>query len=314
MRQHLLRSGPAGLVAVAALIALPTACETGGVGDPCTPEQEYVAHFTGFDIAEAYVESRSFPCATRICLVNHFQGRISCPLGQSAADMRACDGPDDTSCGDGIECTAAETFTPPCDPCDPSQDSACSPVARPPGLTCDPDRNICTCDSSQSPKLSLDGASYACAYFDPTCVPSSSTPCTGTLVSYVCHVPGSCQSADATPAENQGKACCVPGSDAPVSVPVCGQCAPSGQRDATSAVYCSCRCGVADGALPEPDFNFCACPRGFTCSEIRPDLNRGDPELTGKYCIREGTAFQSASSCGTSPGNHASPCAGVGSL
>jgi hypothetical protein len=59
------------------------ACEPGGVGDPCTPEAEYNPDFGGFDLREVYVESASFQCETRLCLINHFQGRVSCPYGQT---------------------------------------------------------------------------------------------------------------------------------------------------------------------------------------------------------------------------------------
>ena len=41
---------------------------------------------------EENIESRSFQCQTRICLVNHFQGRVSCPLGQGP--RRSCNGAD----------------------------------------------------------------------------------------------------------------------------------------------------------------------------------------------------------------------------
>ena len=58
-------------------------CQSGGVGDPCTPEDEYQTQFSGFSPTELNVESRSFQCETRVCLVNHFRGRVSCPLGQS---------------------------------------------------------------------------------------------------------------------------------------------------------------------------------------------------------------------------------------
>jgi hypothetical protein len=54
------------------------------VGDPCTPEDEYQQTFNGFQVTETNVESRSFQCETRLCLVNHFQGRVSCRLGQQA--------------------------------------------------------------------------------------------------------------------------------------------------------------------------------------------------------------------------------------
>jgi len=59
-------------------------CTPGGVGDPCVPEDEYQQTFSGFQVSEVNVESRSFQCETRVCLVNHFQGRVSCKLGQNA--------------------------------------------------------------------------------------------------------------------------------------------------------------------------------------------------------------------------------------
>jgi len=59
-------------------------CTPGGVGDPCTPEDEYQQNFNGFQVTETNTESRSFQCETRLCLVNHFQGRVSCRLGQAS--------------------------------------------------------------------------------------------------------------------------------------------------------------------------------------------------------------------------------------
>lgn len=72
------------LVGMGLLVAstLP-GCKDAGVGDPCTPEQEYDPSFIGFDEKEVNVESKSFQCRTRICLVNHFRGRASCTFGQS---------------------------------------------------------------------------------------------------------------------------------------------------------------------------------------------------------------------------------------
>ncbi len=58
-------------------------CNPGGVGDPCTPEDEYQQNFNGFQVTETNAESRSFQCETRLCLVNHFQGRVSCRVGQT---------------------------------------------------------------------------------------------------------------------------------------------------------------------------------------------------------------------------------------
>jgi len=66
------------------LIFASQGCGDEGVGDPCTPEQEYDPTFNGFDEKEVNVESKSFQCRTRVCLVNHFRGRVSCPYGQSS--------------------------------------------------------------------------------------------------------------------------------------------------------------------------------------------------------------------------------------
>lgn len=69
------------MLAVVALGLVAMGCESGGVGDPCIPEDEYNPQFSGFSLEEVNVESRSFQCETRVCLVNKFQGRVSCPYG-----------------------------------------------------------------------------------------------------------------------------------------------------------------------------------------------------------------------------------------
>lgn len=74
------------LFATALLSLFPLACQPGGVGDPCTPEDEYQTIFTSYSAKEVNVESKSFQCETRVCLVNHFQGRVSCKYGQKAGD------------------------------------------------------------------------------------------------------------------------------------------------------------------------------------------------------------------------------------
>lgn len=68
---------------------LSMGCESGGVGDPCTPEDEYQREFSGYAASEVNIESRSFQCETRLCLVNHFQGRVSCPYGQRKSEIDA---------------------------------------------------------------------------------------------------------------------------------------------------------------------------------------------------------------------------------
>jgi hypothetical protein len=74
---------------LAALAGLASACESGGVGDPCTPEEEYSQLHGGFALEETYVQSRSYECETRLCLVNHFQGRVSCPYGTNGPSPMA---------------------------------------------------------------------------------------------------------------------------------------------------------------------------------------------------------------------------------
>jgi hypothetical protein len=78
------------LVLTTSALGLATVgCPPGGVGDPCIPEDEYRVGFGNYGVEEVNIESRSFQCETRVCLVNHFQGRVSCPYGQTAEDVAA---------------------------------------------------------------------------------------------------------------------------------------------------------------------------------------------------------------------------------
>ena len=77
-------------------------CQSGGIGDPCLPEDEYQVYFSGYAATEVNLESRSFQCETRLCLVNHFQGRVSCPYGSKGPnDSHACHVPG-TSGNNGV--------------------------------------------------------------------------------------------------------------------------------------------------------------------------------------------------------------------
>lgn len=209
-------SGILGVFCVLAVGGLPLACQSGGVGDPCVPEDEYKADFAGFKVTEENIESRSFQCQTRICLVNHFQGRVSCPYGQPKPGTGARD--------------------------------------------------------------------------------------------------EGCQLPDSKDAD-KNKSCCLPGTNTAVDVEVCGQCADDSTRNALQAVYCSCRCGVAAGQEEDPNFNFCDCPTGYSCEQIRPFVGLGDPQLSGKYCIKDGTKFTTEGSCGSVDG-HFNPtqCKGAAGL
>lgn len=79
----MIRSVFASLAAFVAISAVSAqGCKASGVGDPCIPEREFDRTFLGFDPAEVNAESKSFQCLTRLCLVNHFRGRVTCPYGQ----------------------------------------------------------------------------------------------------------------------------------------------------------------------------------------------------------------------------------------
>lgn len=84
------------LMATTAILLTNQGCKSTGIGDPCTPEQEYDVNFSGFDEAEVNVESKSFQCQTRLCLVNHFRGRVSCPYGQNSLGAAPANVPEGT--------------------------------------------------------------------------------------------------------------------------------------------------------------------------------------------------------------------------
>lgn len=76
-----------------ALTALLNACSTPKVGAPCLPEQ---VPETGFDDREAYIESSSVQCETRVCIVYHLKGdpRDGC----TPSPATSCDPMKDKNC------------------------------------------------------------------------------------------------------------------------------------------------------------------------------------------------------------------------
>jgi len=284
-------------------------CESGGVGDPCTPEDEYKESFAGFDLSEENIESRSFQCQTRICLVNHFQGRVSCPNGQDTpvnctdGGQNTCnENPLDDGSGNAVPttCQAGGVIITDCDPTPCGEEGADPNNCNDPnlnggnlacaGAVC-ADAGFCRCVSGGCPE------NYrCCAENDPDCADS-----VGLCITEIC----------APEQRNDDTTCYIPGTDDPVGVPVCGQC---GERPAEDAVYCSCRCGPPESGESEADanFNFCDCPEGYTCSEIRPNVGLGDEQLAGKYCIKQGTEFTDVGTdCGSVSGFWATQCAGL---
>jgi hypothetical protein len=95
------------LVGTGSVFFAGTGCSASGVGDPCIPEQEYNEQFLGFSQKEVNVESKSFQCQTRVCLVNHFQGRTSCPYGGTNCTVPGTDKKPTASDGSAIDVKAA---------------------------------------------------------------------------------------------------------------------------------------------------------------------------------------------------------------
>jgi hypothetical protein len=57
------------------------------LGQGCVPEPEVESHFSGFSRTHVEVIEGTEQCQSHMCLVNHFQGRVSCPNGQSSVDI-----------------------------------------------------------------------------------------------------------------------------------------------------------------------------------------------------------------------------------
>jgi hypothetical protein len=54
------------------------------LGTPCVAGDEAQPQFSGYDANEVNIENGSPSCESGVCLYNHFQGRASCPYGQTA--------------------------------------------------------------------------------------------------------------------------------------------------------------------------------------------------------------------------------------
>ncbi len=95
------------------LLAISAGCAT-GVGDPCQPEQ---IPDDGFKETEAYIETSSVQCETRVCGVFKYVGdpryddpkvvedRIYCTCRCKAPneDFAVCDCPDDFECQEVLD-------------------------------------------------------------------------------------------------------------------------------------------------------------------------------------------------------------------
>ena len=63
----------------------PPTATPAALGQPCVSIDETLPDFPGYDINSTHVDDDSAMCASLLCLQNRFQGRASCPYGQTAA-------------------------------------------------------------------------------------------------------------------------------------------------------------------------------------------------------------------------------------
>ncbi len=62
-------------------VAVP-ATEPAPNGAPCVPSEELDPTFAGFNLGNISLDAGTPACSSGMCLVNHFDGRVSCPYGQ----------------------------------------------------------------------------------------------------------------------------------------------------------------------------------------------------------------------------------------
>lgn len=74
---------------------------TAAIGSPCLPSPELSTSFDGFRYQNVTVDDGNPGCSSSICLVNHFQGRTTCPYGQTPAGANPAGGPGCTAPGSG---------------------------------------------------------------------------------------------------------------------------------------------------------------------------------------------------------------------
>jgi hypothetical protein len=54
------------------------------IGEACLPGEESDTTFQGFSVDDVSIEAKTGGCGSNVCMLNHFQGRTTCPYGQTA--------------------------------------------------------------------------------------------------------------------------------------------------------------------------------------------------------------------------------------
>lgn len=70
-------------LALAVVGSSAAGCSPSAVGDPCTPEGEFVPTSAGAEPTTLRLDLNSVQCETRVCLSDYFRGRVSCPYGNT---------------------------------------------------------------------------------------------------------------------------------------------------------------------------------------------------------------------------------------
>jgi hypothetical protein len=136
-----------------------------GVGEPCILDTEEDPTFSGFSLLETSVgDTTADVCKSGVCLANHFQGRVSCPYGQTATQAAS-----DPAC---FVPGSNEPITVPVDPQVTERPPAttvtcsCQCGGLPDGENCEcPTGTVCASLSSGSPRTHC---MIERAIFDPT--------------------------------------------------------------------------------------------------------------------------------------------------
>jgi hypothetical protein len=121
-------------ICLLAVISVLGGCTAPGVGDPCTPESIPLGGFVG---SEAYLETSSVQCRTRVCIVYQLMGA---PFG-STPDCQTIEDTVATTCANQTETDLRVYCTCRCDAPPESTASLCDcpegeDATDPEGFTC----------------------------------------------------------------------------------------------------------------------------------------------------------------------------------
>jgi hypothetical protein len=120
--------------------------EPGALGEACIPQDEDFPSFSGFVSEELNLSSRDAQCRSGSCLVDHFQGRVSCPQGNQ--DGNVCR----TPLGERVSVSVAPQL--PGRPAEAAVYCTCR-CDGPPGTG-----PLCACPTDMSCEPRIDGSGY----------------------------------------------------------------------------------------------------------------------------------------------------------